>query len=64
MADLLPALSSDEEDGKFDDDDDDYEDEGMDLVFGGLLVSRCLWENCMKSILQSVVSNFCSLAFC
>lgn len=63
MADLLPALSSDEENGKFDDDDDDYEDEGMDVVFGGLLVSRCLWDNCMRSVLQSVVSNFFSCLF-
>ena len=39
MAELLPALSSDEENGKFDDDDDDDEDEQMDIVFGGLLVS-------------------------
>lgn len=41
MADLLPALSSDEENEKFDDEDDEDEDEeqDMDIVFGGLLVS-------------------------
>ena len=39
MAELLPALSSDEENEQFDDDDDD-DDEQMDVVFGGLLVSR------------------------
>ena len=43
MADLLPALSSDEENGRLDEDDDDEddedEDEQMDIVFGGLLVS-------------------------
>jgi len=38
MADLLPALSSDDENGQIDDeDDDDDEDEQMDIVFGGLL---------------------------
>lgn len=36
MADLLPALSSDEENGQFDDDSDD-EDEKMELDFGGVL---------------------------
>ena len=37
MADLLPALSSDDENEQFDEDDD--EDEQMEIVFGGLLVS-------------------------
>jgi len=39
MADLLPALSSDDENGLVDDEDDedDDEDEQMDIVFGGIL---------------------------
>jgi hypothetical protein len=39
MADLLPALSSDEEHEQFDDEDDEDEEQDMDIVFGGLLVS-------------------------
>lgn len=43
MADLLPSLSSDDEDGKignnYDDEEDDDENEEVDVVFGGLLVS-------------------------
>ena len=46
MADLLPALSSDEENGQFDDDTDD-EDEKMDIEFGGVLVS-CLCRKAAK----------------
>lgn len=46
MADLLPALSSDEENGQFDDDTDD-EDEKMDIEFGGVLVS-CLGRKVSK----------------
>ena len=46
MADLLPALSSDEENGQFDDDTDD-EDEKMDIEFGGVLVS-CLGRKASK----------------
>jgi len=38
MADLLPALSSDDENAQFNDDDEE-EEEQMDIVFGGLLVS-------------------------
>jgi len=38
MADLLPALSSDDENTQFNDDDEE-EEEQMDIVFGGLLVS-------------------------
>jgi len=38
MADLLPALSSDDENVEFEhEDDDEDEDEEMDIVFGGLL---------------------------
>jgi hypothetical protein len=42
MADLLPSLSSDDEDGKIGnnyDDEEDDENEEVDVVFGGLLVS-------------------------
>ena len=41
MADLLPALSSDDENGLIDDEDDDDNEEleEMDIVFGGVLVS-------------------------
>ena len=38
MADLLPALSSDDENAQFNDDEEE-EEEQMDIVFGGLLVS-------------------------
>jgi len=37
MADLLPALSSDDENGVIEDEDSDEEEEKMDIVFGGLL---------------------------
>ncbi len=53
MADLLPALSSDEENGKFDDeDDDDDDDEGMELEFGGLLVSRLSNRISLQNVFQ------------
>jgi hypothetical protein len=38
MADLLPSLSSDDENGKVDEDDDEEEEEEVDVEFGGILV--------------------------
>lgn len=38
MADLLPSLSSDDENGKIDEDEEEEEEE-VDVEFGGVLVS-------------------------
>jgi hypothetical protein len=68
MADLLPALSSDDENEKFDDEDDD-ENEEVDIVFGGLLVSLyrhlifCESEVGMKSVHDGDPIKFANLRF-
>ena len=70
MAELLPALSSDDDNGKFDDnDDEDDEDEQMDVVFGGLLVS-CVcqkasnefYEQVCPPFMQSVLQFICTFS--
>lgn len=63
MAELLPALSSDDDNGKFDDnDDEDDEDEQMDVVFGGLLVS-CVCQKASNEFYEQSLSSVYAIGF-
>jgi hypothetical protein len=43
MADLLPSLSSDDENGNIlDEEEDEQEEEEIDIEFGGILVRNCI----------------------